>query len=210
MHMNPVCVVRLAVFSISVAGAALAGATTPELVLQEGVRLRATTPSGTVSVTAGPGFERTYEWNGCSLKSSMMARSARWYGALGIYDPAGTGPAGLLFGKILGCKGISRTVVEEAQIHFATRSAAERWIDHRSGLPFETVWTNDGVLLQWGVSPSRQQLNVDVWQVCVAGSRSTQLRGARDEAIQVERVAGDGKLRHECASVDSEAMPALR
>ncbi|WP_298927131.1 hypothetical protein [uncultured Ramlibacter sp.] len=182
----------------------------PELVLQEGVRLSATTPSGTVSVTAGQGYARTYEWNGCSLAASMMARSQRWYGAMGLYDPAGAGPLGLLLGRVFGCNGISRTVVEEAQVHFATQSAAERWIAHRTRLPFETVWSNDGLLLAWGVSPGRQQLNVDLWQICIAGLRPAQLRGARDDMVQVTRVAGDGKLRQECASVGAEAMVGVR
>jgi len=140
----------------------------------------------------------------------MMARSTRWYGALGIYDPAGRGPLGLLFGKLFGCNGISRTVVEEAQVHFTKNSAAERWIELQSKLPFETVWSNDGLLVQWGVSPSRQQLNVSVWQLCVAGLKPTQLRGASNEAIQVVRLAGEGELRHECASVGTEAMLDIR
>lgn len=206
MRLKQMWIARVAAFSASLMVAAPASATTQELVLQEGVRLTATTGSGTVRVTAGQGLERTYEWNGCSLKASMMARSARWYGALGIHDPAGSGPVGLLFGRMFGCNGISRTVVQEAQIHFASRSAAERWMEHQSRLPFETVWTNDGLLLQWGVSPGRQQINVDVWQVCVAGQRPTQLRGAGDEAIQVERVAGEGHLRHECALVGPDAV----
>lgn len=202
--------VRIATFCILVVIAPLACAASAELVLQEGVRLSATTPSGTVSVTAGQGFGRTYEWNGCSLEASMMARSTRWYGALGIYDPAGSGPVGLLFGRIFGCNGISRTVVQEAQVHFATRGGAERWINRQLKLPFEAVWTNDGLLLQWGVSPGRQQLNADLWQVCIAGLKPTQLRGARDELIQVARVAGGGQLRHECASAGTEAMLDVR
>lgn len=180
-------------------------AAAPELVLQEGVRLTATTPSGTVGVVAGEGLRRTYEWNGCSLEAAMMARSTRWYGALGMYDPAGRGPVGMLFGSVFGCKGISRPVVQEAQAHFATRNAAESWIEQRSRLPFDTVWTHDGLFLQWGVTPDRQQLNVDLWQICIAGSKPTELRGAGD-AIQVTRVSGSGELRHDCAPVGPEAM----
>lgn len=188
----------------------MALAAEPELVLQEDVRLTATTASGTVGVIAGQGLARTYEWNGCSLESSMMARSERWYGARGIYDPADRGPVGLLFGKLFGCNGISRTVVEEAQIHFTKRSTAERWIEHQAGSLFESVWSNDGLLIVWGVSPNRQQLSVYVWQVCIGGLKPNQLHGARDEAIQLARVTGKGELRHECATVEAEAMRDLQ
>lgn len=181
-----------------------------EVVLREGARLSATTPSGTVGVVAGEGFARTYKWNGCSLESEMMARSQRWNGALGIYDPAGTGPLGALFGKLFSCKGISRTVVQEAQVHFSEKIAAERWIKDFSKQPFETVWSKDGLLVQWGVSASRQQLSMSVWQICISGQRPANLPGAEDEAIRLTRETGDGPLRHDCATVGEEQFNTPR
>ena len=208
--MKPLHATLTALICTSILISPMALAAEPELVLQEDVRLSATTASGTLRVIAGEGLARTYEWNGCSLESSMMARYERWYGARGIYDPADRGPVGLLFGKLFGCNGISRTVVEEAQIHFTKRSTAEWWIERQAGSLFESVWSNDGLLVVWGVSPNRQQLSVYVWQVCIAGLKPNQLRGARDEAIQLARVAGDGELRHECASVGTEALLDLQ
>lgn len=185
---------------------ARAFATAPELVLQEGVRLVATTASGTVGVTAGEGLARAYDWGDCRLDAAMMARSRRWFGAKGIYDPAGRGPLGMLFGKLIGCDGISRTVVDEAQIHFSTVAAAERWTRFQKDQPFETVWTRDGLVVRWGLSPGRQQISVDVYQLCVAGAWPTDLRGATDDVIQVLRTVGDGPARHPCAVVGPDEI----
>lgn len=178
----------------------------PELVLQDDTRLVATTSSGTVSVLAGPGLERTYEWNGCSFASHMEPRGSRWYGSLGIHGgEPGAGVLGSLLPRLFTCKGIDRTLVEEAQIHFPEQAAAERWIA-RYAKNFETVWSNDGVVVQWIVSPARRQLGVSIWQVCVAGRRPTELSGAKDGSLQFSRVAGSGPVRHDCASVDAQVL----
>lgn len=178
-----------------------AWATEPELVLYEGARVVATTPRGTVGVTTGERFERSYDWNGCSLKAEMMARSSRWLGAKGIIDPAGRGPFGMLFGKLVGCNGISRPVVEEAQLHFKNQAAAERWLTYRMTLPFQPVWTHDGLVVGWGLSPGRAQINVDVYQLCVAGAWPTGLRGASDDAVHVTRTTDDGLVtRRPCVA----------
>lgn len=84
----------------------------PELVMPKGSSIVASMGGDTVKIVAGYGFDRSYEFDGCTLNSKMHARSGRWFGALGIYDPAGPS----FFRRE--CKGISRTVVEEAQIHF--------------------------------------------------------------------------------------------
>ncbi len=183
----------------------LATAAEPELVLYENVRLTATTASGTLSLLAREGLARTFEWEGCSLELTMGARSSRWYGALGAHGSIGGGPVSSMLGKLFACQGIFRPVAEEAQIHFADKASAEQWIE-RYSRTFATVWTNDGLLVQWGVTPSRQQLNVDVWQICVSGRKPNELSGADDERIQVARLAGSGVARRDCAVVENDVM----
>lgn len=184
----------------------LAAATQPEIVLQEDVKLTATTASGTVTVTTGKGLERTYGWNGCSFLSPVWARGSRWYGSLGVHGGSpGTGFLGSLLPGLVTCKGLDRTVVEEAQLHFTDRAHAERWVA-RYSKSFDTVWSNDGLVVQWIVSPERRQLSVDVWQLCIAGRKPESLSGAQDEAIQVVRTTGSGPDRHECAKVDKQVQ----
>ena len=190
---------RVIVFATSVLPNVAAAA--PELVLYDGARLTAHTSSGVISVLAGSGIARTYEWSGCSLESRMVERTRRWYGSLGVYDPAAS--YGWPFSIFRICNGVSRTVVAEGQIHFADARAAEDWI-HRYARVFPTVWSNDGLLVQWFVSPGREQLSVDVWQLRISGRPPTQLSGATDELLQLSRTGGSGPLRQDCAAVGSD------
>lgn len=178
----------------------------PELVLRDYARLELDTPVGKVLVHAGKGLERTYEWDGCSLSSSVFARRSRWYGSLGAYDPAGRfGPIDALRDKFRACKGISRTVVEEGQIHFDDEQAAEAWIKRYSTIS-TTVWTNDGLLAQWRIVPSRDQFSFDLWRICVRGLPPKKLGGAKDDAIKVFHKDGPSGALHECARVGAEVV----
>ena len=183
--------------------APLAACAEPELVLREGVRLTATTSRGVISVVAGAGVARTYEWDGCSLAASMEVRSSRWFGSLGIYDAAWS--FGWPFNIFRICKGVSRTVVQEGQLHFADANAAEEWI-RRYAKDSPAVWSNDGLLVQWSVKSEREQLNVDVWQICVSNQYPKQLAGATDAMLQISRLSGAGPTRRECAVVKDDVV----
>jgi hypothetical protein len=172
----------------------------PELALQEGARLRATHGTAEIRVFAGRKFERRFEWNDCKLDANMSARSSRWMGSLGIYDPAGR----LWLDPSAGCRGISRPVVQEAQLHFADERSAERWIARYSKSYANVVWTNDGLLVAWDVRPERAQLNVDVYQVCVRGKRPEQLAGALDKSISV--TSASNEARRPCVTVSDDVI----
>jgi len=180
----------------------LALAAMPELVLQEHVRLTVKTPDGAIAVVAGSGMARTYEWRGCSLEARMRPRTARWFGSLGIYDPA---PADLGSSSARLCQGISRTVVEEGQIHFTDTVAAHEWLRRYAEIR-PTLWSSDGLVVQWSTSPRREQLSVDVWQVCIANQYPAQLSGAKDASLQLTRLAGAGPTRCSCASVAASVV----
>jgi hypothetical protein len=171
--------------------------TPPELVLGENVRLQAKTPSGTIVVNAGDGIGRTYEWNGCTFESmSVSPRSERWYGSKGL---KGEGSAGV-FSSVFSCKGVSRPLFQESQLHFPSIVAAQGWLARHSRL-FDTVWTQDGLVVQWGVSPERYQIYVNLTQICVGGQRPDRLAGDSAQAIELARASGSGPLRQECVQV---------
>jgi len=174
-----------------------------ELVMREGVKIEAKKESTSIMVTSGKGFDRTYEWDRCKLKSDMGARRQRWYGSMGIYDAAPS--FGLPIG---GCSGISRTVVEEGQIHFENLQFAQNWIERRPK-SYKTVWTNDGLLVSWNVVPGRRQLNVDVWLMCINGKRPKQLVGANDFAVSISPTSTDKSI-HECAQVGQGVIDQTR
>jgi hypothetical protein len=106
----------------------------------------------------------------------MERRAERWHGSLGLYWP---GP-GFHWRE---CEGVARAVVEEGQQNFDTAAAALAWVRARSDwMPY--VYRNDGLVVGWRTAiPERKQLNVDVWQLLVAGRKPTELEGATDSAI---------------------------
>lgn len=177
----------------------------PELVLQEQVRLTAQTAGGRITIVAGSGIARAYKWGDCSLQAHMLTRSARWFGSMGIYDPA---PASLGTSSTRQCEGISRTVVEEGQLHFVDDAVAREWLG-RYSKTHATAWTSDGLVVRWGVVPRREQLNVEVWQLCIAGHYPAQLPGAKAGAVQLDPSTGTGagSGRRACAVVaDTTAL----
>src|SRR4249919_3030606 len=58
-----------------------------ELVMEEGMTITAQTETGTIAITAGPGLDRTYSWEGASRSATLDPRTERWYGSLGAYFP---------------------------------------------------------------------------------------------------------------------------
>lgn len=120
-----------------------------------------------------------------------------------MYDAAGR----LFNNPLAGCDGISRTVVEEGQIHFADELSAVEWLSRYKTIGgFNTVWSKDGLLVQWGVSPQRNQINVDLWQICIKGKRPVNLAGALDQSIKVSHPNGSVFARRECVDVPESVI----
>jgi hypothetical protein len=60
---------------------------------------------------------------------------------------------------------------------------ALEWIKrHDSWLP--TVYRDDGLVVGYGKSPQRYQLNVEVWQILIGGKKPTALPGSNNESIK--------------------------
>lgn len=175
-----------------------------ELVMHEGVAIKANKNDSSVTVIAGKDFDRTYKWDNCELESDMVARKKRWYGSLGIYDPAPS-----FFPFFGGCQGISRTVVDEGQVHFDNLQFAHKWIERRLRGKEETVWTNDGLFVSWNIVPGRAQLNVEVYLICINGKRPKHLNGASDSDIVVTKNQA-GQSIHECVPVGKDVIDQTR
>jgi hypothetical protein len=181
-----------------------------EVVMHEGTAIIASKNGTSIKIVAGDGIERTYEFDHCTLKSHMSRRYGRWYGSLGLYDPAPSFGVGLF--PPTACNGITRTVVEEGQIHFNDMHFVDAWIRRQQstiGNIGQVVWTNDGLLVSWAVVPGRYQLNVDVWLICINSQRPQTLTGATDSAITV--LANSSlQTTHDCAAVGKEVAVQTR
>jgi hypothetical protein len=158
-----------------------------------------------ITIVAGPGFQRTYRWRQCEIVAHPCPRDERWFGSLGIYDPA----PGLMYWHF--CEGISRPVVEEQQLHFRTSVDAETWLTrYVHNIPETTVYRNDGLVVQWSIMPERQQLYVEVAQLCINGQKPTTVPGAYDNAIIVASSTGGPASTRECTTVDEQVMDETR
>lgn len=107
----------------------------------------------------------------------MMPRTKGWHGSLGLYFP---GPGNHWEEH----DGISREVLEEGQMHFATTEEAHAWIGHPRRWQ-RLAHRNDGLAVAWGQDP--MTLYVEVWQIGIDGKRLTELPGSDDAAIAVTR-----------------------
>ena len=44
----------------------------------------------------------------------------------------------------------------------------------------------DGLMIGWSKTPSRKQLNVEVWQIYISGKKPGELAGSQDDKIIVK------------------------
>jgi hypothetical protein len=146
-----------------------------EVALSPGMSIRARTTSGLIAIRAGNGLRRSYTWKSATRSVEMVPRGERWNGSLGLHFPG----SGRHWEEH---DGVTRAVVEEGQQDFETTRDALRWIGDRWTT---LVYRNDGLAVGWSKVPARRQLNVEVWQILVAGRKPTRLPGSDDRAIEV-------------------------
>lgn len=146
-----------------------------EIVLQNGMRVAATTPQGRIRVDAGPGLLRRFTWDGATRAVVMKPRAERYAGSLGIYYegvPTGWEPH----------NGIYRVDVEEGQHHFDNLSDAKIWMQIRR---LHYVHTSDGLVVGW--KRKGETLQVEVWQFYIDGEKPSYMPGAKDHLVNVSQ-----------------------
>lgn len=176
-----------------------------EFVMTPGMKITATNDVGTITITAVDELKRSYTWEGATRSVEMIRRPERWYGSLGIYYP---GP-GYHWKEH---NGIARCVAEECQRHFDSaeealeeiRKSNEGWNSYNGNdKPINyIVYTGNGLVVMWGKTPVRKQLNVDVWQIMIRGERPKNLPGGRNDAIIVSTTKDE--------SLESRLVDAVR
>ena len=147
-----------------------------EVVLAPGSSITAETATGAIKITAGQGLLRSYTWEGATRSVEMGARKVRWNGSLGIGWP---GPGDHWKEH----NGITRGVLEEGQMRFASIAAAMKWLNGK-GKEMPVVYRNDGVVVGFGKNLERRQINVEVWQIYINGKKPTALAGSQDAKIK--------------------------
>jgi hypothetical protein len=149
----------------------------PELVMQPGMTITAETKTGSISVSAARDMKRTYTWEGASRSVTLLPRKERWYGSLGAYYP---GPGEHWREH----NGITRGVLQEGQQHFESEQEALDWLRKQSGY-YSTVYRDDGLVVSFGKTLPRRQINVEVWQILIHGAKPQKLPGSDNTKINV-------------------------
>jgi hypothetical protein len=166
-----------------------------EAVMVEGMRISFTNSHGSMTVTAGKGFERRYTWAGDTRTVIMWPRKKRWYGSLGMYNPGA-----YITGEMEQWKehdGIKRYVVEEGQRHFTNATEAVAWTRRGSGAPdnLDYIYNDTGLVVGMDKQPRLLEerkktdfpgtLEVDVWQIYINGKKPKKLEGSKNASITV-------------------------
>ncbi len=127
-------------------------------------------PSGDITITAGKGRKRTYEWDNGSRSTELTPNRQRWSGAFGV------GRDGRWFPH----RGISHYNIHEDQLNFSSIEQVEEYLSRTpASVPF--VYRNDG-LSAW-ISKQRDHLGVEIFQIYINGVKPPALRDAQDDKI---------------------------
>jgi hypothetical protein len=171
----------IAACAVTVALAACSGpSNTPVAgaVLQPGQSIEATNRFGSVRVSYVSAQERKFEWDGKSRVVKMIARPEPFLGELGLYDPAEC------FVLLVPLCRTPRLVVLEAAHDFDSYDQLYAFIREGSAV-MDWAYTTDGLLVGFGRSPGREQVDVNVRQLTIRGHRPARLQGARNQNIQM-------------------------
>ena len=143
--------------------------------MQPGMVIEATNKNGTVYIEYLSPLERRYKWNGHDEKRLLIPREESWLGRQGAYDPATA-----YFWEIFS----TRIVAEDSQVDFETMEDVEKWLYQGSAV-MDWVYTDDGLVIGFAKTSSRNQVNIEVYQFYINGKKPSVLKGSRPENINV-------------------------
>lgn len=145
-----------------------------ETVLSRGQSVEMTNKNGTIKISYVSPTKRRFEWDSESRMVPMIPRMERFNGKLGLYEPADS----------LAWPSVTRLVVEESVRNFDTESAIKTALIEGSAI-MDWVYTNDGLVVGFGRTPARKQIDVDVFQFLLRGQKPSDLAGARPNQIHL-------------------------
>ena len=170
-----------------------------EIVMPPNTTITATTKEGTITIKSGKGLKRYYTWDGATRSVVMWPRPERWYGSFGLYYP---GPGSHWASN----HGVTRGVLQEGRQSFNTQEEAEAWLK-KNWLP--CVYNDSGLVVCFGKSPARKQINVDVWQIYIGGKIPSQYQESAEDKDEKGRTYFiDGKKPTKLTGSQNSAITA--
>ena len=146
-------------------------------ILKPGETVEANNSNGKVRIAYVAATKRRYEWNEKSRVVTLIPREEIFDGKLGLYEPANAWA--LPFSK-------DRLVVQESIINFENLSEIEAFLVQSKDY-MDWVYNDDGLVVGFGRTPARRQIDIDLWQLLLHGKKPTGLSGARPDRIQLIR-----------------------
>ncbi|MGF1450703.1 MAG: hypothetical protein ACFB21_01345 [Opitutales bacterium] len=147
-----------------------------ESVLKPGMSVTATNANGTVTIEAGQGTVRRYSGEGWENEVILLARTQRWYGSLGLYNPGS------------GKRNDTVVITDEGRLFFDSVDAALRGI-MPSSARMKFVYTSDGLVFGFNEQIAPQggaRRSVQLFQIYITGEKPAGLPGARDDLFKIE------------------------
>ena len=148
-----------------------------ELAMETGMHIEATNKNGTVSIEYIEPLKRRYQWDDFDEERDLIPRKTRFMGKLGAYDPADA-----YIWEVF----TPRIVANDSQLHFDSMNDIDKWL-YQSSLVYYWVYTDDGLVVGFGKKPSRNQVNIGVYQLYLNGEKPTKLKGSRPENIKITK-----------------------
>jgi hypothetical protein len=171
--------ITLAVLIVSISGCAAddRGKLLPytEVVLTPGMKISATHPHGSIEIHADDDASRIFSGRNWMIQTRLIPRRTRWYGSLGLYDPAPSWKPG------------GRLLVDEGRQFFESEDQALRFLNVGSQMR-KPIFTNQGLVIGYHEEPTpgdRPVRSITIWQIYINGKRPTSMTGADDSAITV-------------------------
>lgn len=144
-------------------------------VLVQGESIDATNKNGRVKISYVGPTQRAYEWDSEKRTVELQPRKEEFDGKLGLYDPANS----WIF-----LSHNTRLVLNEATRDFDSQKKARTALTESSAY-MDWVYTPDGLVVGFGRSPERKQINIDVFQFLIRGKKPINLEAARPNQITV-------------------------
>ena len=146
-------------------------------VLTPGQYVVAANKFGGVRISYVDAITRRYEWQNNSRVVTMKRRPEPFRGKVGMYNP---NEGGLFDRK-------QRLLVQEHTINYETEKELYASLYEGSAV-MDWVYTEDGLVVGYGIFPDRDQVNLELFQILLRGKKPTGLRGARPDSIRLGSV----------------------
>jgi len=141
--------------------------------MSPGTVITAKNQYGEIKIVATGKFTREYSWNNQREEFELFPREQRWHGMKGIYRPYwGIGNTN------------NHTLLEEGQQHFCDKTEMLDFIKNRTA-----NYNSSGLMVNWKVEHNKKPplvvLYVEVVQLYLNGKKPENLKGARDDAMNI-------------------------